>query len=184
MRWTIISGTNRPNSNTRRVSSFIEGELKKKLGPSDVVNVLDLQELPLEIFSPEAYAQKPSTFKKFQDEISSSDAVISVLPEYNGSFPGVYKLFIDMLSFPDSLLKKPASFVGIADGRFGALRSIEQMQQIFLYRKAFLYPESIYIKEAYKQLEPTGKPKDDFVLQLTDQMLTGFIDFAKKIKAA
>jgi chromate reductase len=53
---TLIVGTNRPGSNTRKVAAHIEefyGELKVPL------RVLDLAQLPPEIFSAAAYAEKP-----------------------------------------------------------------------------------------------------------------------------
>jgi len=52
-----------------------------------------------------------------------------VLPEYNGSYPGVLKYFIDMLKFPESFENKPAAFVGVANGQWGALRAVEQQSK-------------------------------------------------------
>lgn len=77
----IISGTNRPNSNTRKVVRQIEeiyGELKVP------VQVMDLAQLPPEIFSPASYAEKPKSFHPFAEEVLKSTGLVVVSPEYNG----------------------------------------------------------------------------------------------------
>ena len=57
----IISGTNRPGSNTRKVATCIE-VIYQNLGAK--TQLLDLADLPPEIFSPAAYAEKPAAFEK------------------------------------------------------------------------------------------------------------------------
>jgi NAD(P)H-dependent FMN reductase len=95
----IISGTNRPGSNTRKVTAHVEA-IYKALGVQ--TQLLDLAEMPPEIFAPSSYAEKPAAFTKFTDAILTSDGLVIVPPEYNGSVPGVLKYFIDMLPFPES----------------------------------------------------------------------------------
>lgn len=87
----IISGTNRPGSNTRKVTARVESSYKA-LGVK--TQVLDLAELPPEIFAPTSYAEKPAGFKKFTDAILAADGVVIVTPEYNGGVPGVLKYFL------------------------------------------------------------------------------------------
>src|SRR5712675_1112981 len=130
---TLLVGTNRPGSNTRKVARQVEGiyaELKVPL------HVLDLAELPPEIFSSSSYAEKPKSFQPFADAILQSAGLHVVTPEYNGSVPGVLKYFIDMLKFPESFVGKPVCFVGVAAGTWGALRPVEQLQATFGYRNA------------------------------------------------
>ena len=125
---TLIVGTNRPGSNTRKVARHVEeiyAELKVPL------HVLDLAQLPPDIFSPSSYAEKPASFRPFADAILKSSGLVVVTPEYNGGMPGVLKYFIDMLKFPESFEKRPVCFIGVAAGIWGALRPIEQLQAIF-----------------------------------------------------
>src|SRR5579863_5559443 len=128
---TLIVGTNRPGSNTRKVARNVEhiyAELKVPL------HVLDLTQLPPEIFSSSSYAEKPKAFHPFADAIVKSTGLIVVTPEYNGSVPGVLKYFIDMLKFPESFIRRPVCFTGLGAGMWGALRPVEQLQAIFGYR--------------------------------------------------
>ncbi len=181
MKITLISGTNRPQSKTRRLTSYIEKYFRTLLAKDDQIQLLDLALLPHEIFLPAAYAQKPDSFAPFREAIIKTDGILSVIPEYNGSAPGVFKYFIDMLPFPESLRHKPSAFVGVSDGRFGALRSIEHIQQIWEYRNAFVYPERVFIPFAEKNVDQEGKPTDPKTLELLHSEIDGFLKFAKKI---
>jgi len=178
MKWLVLSGSNRPGSMTRRFSGFVYSELSQRVG-TDKVDLMDLIELPLEIFHPESYAQKPPSFESFEKRFIEADAVLTILPEYNGAAPGVFKYFLDMLPFPQSLYKIPCFFYGVSAGRFGAVRSVEQSQQVFQYRNALIYPENIFIPAVDRNITDSGEPTDAFVRKLFDQTMDGFIAFAR-----
>ena len=154
---SLIVGTNRPGSNTRKVAAQLEefyAELKVPL------RVLDLAQLPPEIFSPASYAEKPKSFQPFADAILQSDGLHVVTPEYNGGIPGILKYFIDMLKFPESFERRPVCFTGLAAGIWGALRPVEQLQAIFGYRNAYLYPERVFLPQINNLLDASGRLKD------------------------
>ena len=94
---TLIVGTNRPGSNTRKVARNVEEVYS---GLEVPLNVLDLAELPPEIFSPGSYAEKPTGSSRIAEDVVNATGLIVVTPEYNGSVPGILKYFIDMLKFP------------------------------------------------------------------------------------
>jgi NAD(P)H-dependent FMN reductase len=87
---SLIVGTNRPGSNTRKVAAHL-GEFYAELKVP--LRVLDLAQLPPEIFSPGSYAEKPKSLQPFADAILQSDGLHVVTPEYNGGMPGILKLF-------------------------------------------------------------------------------------------
>ena len=103
-----------------------------------------------------------------------------VMPEYNGGAPGILKYFIDMLPFPQSLVKTPIGFVGLSAGRFGAIRSVEQIMQICAYRNAYLYPDRVFMNFIDKAVDKDGKPTDPAVFKLLQSEVKGFIEFARK----
>ena len=108
---TLIVGTNRPGQQQRKVARHVE---EIYAGLKVPLHVLDLAQLPPEIFSPSSYAEKPKSFQPFADAVVKSAGLHLVTPEYNGSLPGVMKYFIDMLKFPESFEKRPVCFVGVA----------------------------------------------------------------------
>lgn len=176
---TLISGTNRPGSNTRKVAAQVE-EVYKGLGVP--LAVLDLAKLPPEIFASSSYAEKPKSFEPFAQGVLSSTGLIVVTPEYNGGMPGVLKYFVDMLKFPESFERRPVCFVGLAAGQWGALRPVEQLQSIFGYRNAFVYPERVFLPDIGDLLGEDGRLKDaDLVKRLRAQAI-GYVEFVEKLK--
>src|SRR5580704_17290280 len=119
MKLTLISGTNRPGSNTRKITALLQGIYAENGTPADV---LDLAGLPPELFLPSSYAEKPASFAPFVDTLLESDGLHVVTPEYNGGMPGILKYFIDMLPFPESFDGRPVCFTGLSAGVWGALR--------------------------------------------------------------
>jgi len=176
---TLIVGTNRPDSNTRKVAAEIEEIYRVMSVP---LKVLDLAHLPPEIFSPTSYAEKPQSFAPFADAVLQSTGLIVVTPEYNGSLPGVLKYFIDMLKFPESFEQRPVCFVGLAAGMWGALRPVEQLQMIFGYRNAYIFPERVFIPRINDQLGADGKLKDAELVGRLREQQQGFVEFVRKLK--
>ena len=101
-----------------------------------------------------------------------------VTPEYNGSFPGVLKYFIDLLKFPESFDRKPVAFVGVAAGTWGALRSVEQLQMIFGYRNAHVYPDRVFVPGVGGKLDPDGRLNDAALDERLARQAKGFAEFA------
>src|SRR5687767_4323562 len=153
----IISGTNRPKSNALRISCVLAGHYRDLGAPHEL---LDLQDLPREMFDPASYATKPPPVQALQTRILESVGLDIVTPEYNGSFPGVLKYFIDMLKFPESFDAKPVAFVGEANGANGGLRAVEHLQQIFGYRNAHIFPERVFIPAVKEKINPDGQVTD------------------------
>jgi chromate reductase len=178
---TLLVGTNRPGSNTRKVSREVEriyAELKVPL------RVLDLAELPDDIFSPASYAEKPPNFARFSDGVLQASGLHVVTPEYNGSMPGVLKYFIDMLKFPESFERRPVCFTGLAAGIWGALRPVEQLQAIFGYRNAYIYPERVFMPGINNLLDENGRLKNPDLTERLRSQAAGFVRFVEQLKGA
>ena len=175
----IISGTNRPGSNTRKVASCIQ---EIYAGLSTGAKILDLADLPTTIFDPRSYARKPAEFTHFAQTVLQADGLVMVTPEYNGGMPGVLKYFIDMLKFPESFYRKPVCFVGLAAGVWGALRPIEQLQQIFGYRNAYIFPERVFLPGIVSLIGRDGQLKDARLVERLSQQATGFVDFVNRFR--
>jgi chromate reductase len=176
----IISGTNRPGSNTRKVSAHIEA-IYHSLGVK--TQLLDLAELPPEIFSPASYAAKPAGFAKFTEAILTADGLVIVTPEYNGGIPGILKYFIDMLPFPESFEQRPVCFVGLAAGIWGALRPVEQLQAIFGYRNAYIFPERVFMPGISKLLDESGQFTSPDMGKRLQNQAAGFVGFVETLRS-
>jgi chromate reductase, NAD(P)H dehydrogenase (quinone) len=176
---TLLVGTNRPGSNTRRVAAQIETIYTALKTP---VRVIDLAHLPAEIFLVSSYAEKPASFQPFTDAVLQASGLHVVTPEYNGSLPGVLKYFIDMLKFAESFERRPVCFTGVAAGIWGALRPVEQLQAIFGYRNAYHYPERVFLPGIGKLLDANGRLSDPDLLERLQSQAEGFVNFTEKLQ--
>jgi NAD(P)H-dependent FMN reductase len=176
--FAVIAGTNRPGSRTRQVAAIVRDLL---IADGEDVQLLDLAELPPEIFEPESYDRKPDSFASYQESILTTRGLLTVVPEYNGSFPGVLKYFIDMLQFPDSLHEKPTAFVGISSGRWGAVRAVEQLEMIFQYRHAHLFGRRCFISGVGGVLNENGRLVDPDLEARLERTVRGFVEFANAL---
>lgn len=174
----IVAGTNRPNSNALRVANQIFAHYS---AAGAEASILSLTELPAEVFDGSAYAKKPPAMVQIQQRVLEALGLHVVTPEYNGSFPGVLKYFIDMLKFPESFENKPVAFTGEAAGIWGGLRSVEQLQMIFGYRNAHVYPNRVFIPGIGGKFTAEGQFNDAEIDARLASQAQGFAQFAAKI---
>lgn len=176
----IISGTNRPGSNTLKLARVIE-KLYLDLGAE--ARILSLEEMPASIFDPHSYAEKPAGWNNITDRVVTADGLHIVTPEYNGGFPGVLKYFIDMLPFPDSFEHRCVCFTGHAAGIWGAFRPVEQLQMIFGYRNAYIMPERVWFNHIHTRLDDNGQLINEPDRQLLENQTQHFVNFIQRLKA-
>ena len=174
----IISGTNRQKSNSIRLARHCQKVLESQNAATEI---LDLAHLPVEALSPTAYAQKPEGWAPFQDAINRAKAVWVIVPEYNGSFPGALKMFIDLLEHPNSLKGLPSAFVGLASGRWGALRAVEQLEMVFQYRYAHLFNERLFVPAVHNMLDDQDNLTDPELTGFLNDMARNFVSYSKAV---
>jgi len=145
----IVSGTNREGSMSLRVAQKMAPLIEAAGGTP---RVLDLRELPADIFQPTAYGKgRPASFDPFQQAVLDADGILFIVPEYNGSYPGVLKYFIDMWSYPDSFEGRCVAYIGLSAGPWGALRSVEHLQGVMGYRNAWQFNERVFIPSIFQR---------------------------------
>ena len=129
---TIISGTNRSNALSLKLSRIYQKFLNNLDAPSQII---DLSELPPDFAFSALYEQsgRNKLFNVFRQQMKDSDKFVYIVPEYNGSFPGILKTFIDGLEFPVSFQNKKCALVGLSAGVQGAGLALSHLTDIFNY---------------------------------------------------
>lgn len=171
---TIISGTNRPHSNTLKIAKYYQRSLLKKGLDS---HLFSLEDLPDTLISSDLYGKRSEAFLPIQELISKTDKFIFIIPEYNGSFPGVLKTFIDACNFPESFYDKKACLVGISSGKYGNIRGIDHFAGICSYLHLNVMPLRLHISAIKNELnEELDFFKED-TLKFTSEQMDKFINF-------
>ncbi len=174
----ILSGTDRPGSNALKVSKYSARMMADRAD----VKLFSLEDFPLIDVVGGVYGNKPDSVVSFNEKFLDADGFLFVIPEYNGGFPGILKLFVDYLPFPEALNKVPVSVIGEADGSFGALRPVEQFEQILMYKKAIIYPERMFIQNVNNTFDEEKGLESEKLQKLFEKQLNCFPDFVERLE--
>ncbi|MGE4130068.1 MAG: NADPH-dependent FMN reductase [Bdellovibrionales bacterium] len=175
----VISGTDRPGSVSVQISRYVVSKYEKY---GQAAQLLDLAQLNLGDANGGGYYQgAKGTFREGVDRVTTAEGLVVVVPEYNGSFPGILKLFIDYWQYPRSFESRPIAFIGLG-GRWGGLRPVEHLQQVFSYRNGYLFPNRVFmsnVKESVKE----GRVVDPMLDELLDIQTKEFCSFLRALKS-
>lgn len=161
---TVISGTNRKGSICKRYAEKYYALLSEILG--DEVQFLALEDIPHDWFSADMYAsgRMTPTLAAIQDQyILPADSFVFVSSEYNGSFPGALKLFIDACTvreYARNFKGKKAALVGVASGRAGNLRGMHHLAGVLNYLGTTTLPDQLPISKANTLLDENREIAD------------------------
>jgi len=129
---TIVVGTNRRNSLSKTIALYYQDILSRHQAESQI---LDLSGLPPDFTATALYENfgKNELFNEYRTRMEQSEKFVFIIPEYNGSFPGVLKAFIDGMKYPDGLSGKKAAMVGLSSGIQGGALALSHLNDIFSY---------------------------------------------------
>lgn len=171
---TIISATNREGSNTEHIANYYFNTLKNK---GINATVLSLKALPPSFLATDLYGQRSPEFQKIIDTyIENQTKFIFISPEYNGSFAGVLKVFLDAVP-PKIWQDNKACLVGVSSGRAGNLRGMEHLTNILNYLKVNVYHNKLPISVVTNLLNESGALVDNETQKVIDLQIDGFLSF-------
>ena len=145
---TVISGTNRPESRTRLFADHFSRELRA-LGEENLL--LDMADLHHGYFQTGMYEGTPGDPRLLELQktyVLPTQKFAVFVPEYNGSYPGVLKLFLDgisVLDYAGNFKGKHVALVGLASGRAGNLRGMDHLADVFSHMGAWVLPNRLPI---------------------------------------
>lgn len=171
---TVFSATNRIDSNTEIVANNYR-KLLEDQGEDAVV--YSFKDLPATFFQAEGYGTRPESFSQvLNDYILPVPRFVFVIPEYNGSYPGIAKLFLDTLD-PKIWEGKKAALVGVATGRAGNLRGLDHLAAVLNYLKMEVYSQKIPLSSVHEHLNDEGKLSFVEYSDLLKNQINGFLKF-------
>ena len=172
---TIVVATNRPGSRSQIVADAYRDAFDALGVPSRVLN--------LAVFSPAmidavmyARTDDKAGFETLQAIVDETEKFVFVIPEYNGSFPGILKLFVDCCRYPDSFQDKKTAVVGLSSGTQGSALAMGHFADVLNYLGAHtlaLRPRFIRIHNAVRD----GRLVDPEYLQFVGMQARKLAEF-------
>jgi NAD(P)H-dependent FMN reductase len=165
--YTIISGTNRIGSHSEKVAK----EYKRLLNEKDIDAIIfDLKNIDI--------LKKNVEYSEIEKNlIVPATKFIFIIPEYNGTFPGVLKAMIDISDIKNAWHWKKALLVGVSTGRAGNLRGMDHFTAVLQYMNVFVHPNKLPISVIDKVMDEDGVIRNKFTVQAISKQLDEFIKF-------
>ena len=170
----IISGTNRLNSNSLKVAKYFQSELKRH---GEDWDLLSLEDLPHAILFSDMFGNRSEEFEPIQAKVFDAQKFIFVIPEYNGSYPGILKAFIDACAFPSSFYSKKAALIGVSTGKYGNIRGVDHFTGVCNYLRMHVLPLKLHIPTIQNELSTEGKFEDPITLKFIQEQIDEIFRF-------
>ena len=164
---TIISGSSRDDNNTKKVALeyrrlLEERQVAAHLLPLDEVNVM---------YRDDQFVQMEQQF------LVPAGKFIIVMPEYNGSYPGILKLMIDNSDIAHAWKNKKVLLTGVSTGRAGNLRGMEHLTGSLLHMKMLVHPNRLPISSVNKLMDEQHHFSNRDTLEAINAQLDEFLTF-------
>jgi chromate reductase len=164
--YTIISGTNRMGSHTEKVAEEYKRILKNKNIDANIFSLKGLDTLH----------RSEGILKAETEILIPTEKFIFIIPEYNGSYPGVLKAMIDNSDIRKVWNFKKALLTGVATGRAGNLRGMDHLSDTLHYMKMNVFYNKLPISVIDKVMNNEGRLNDE-TINVVNKQIDEFLIF-------
>lgn len=171
---TIICGTHRPKNITRKI---VDKYCELLLAEGEEVKVFDLEDLPRDFVFEDSFGKRsPQTENLIHEKLVPATKLVFITPEYNGSYPGVLKAFLDGVK-PKMWKGKKAALVGVASGRAGNIRGMDHLTHVLHHLRMEVFSHKVPISKVDGLLNEAGELTDAETIGVLSQQVKEFIDY-------
>jgi NAD(P)H-dependent FMN reductase len=96
---------------------------------------------------------------RLRHQVARAQGIILGTPEYHGSFSGVLKNALDLMS-PEEIRGKVLGLVGVSGGALGATDALSGLRTVGRALHAWVLPQQVSIPEAHKAFGEDGSLSD------------------------
>ena len=165
--YTIISATNRVGSHTEKVAVFYQRLLRENGVEAGILSMVGLNVL-----------EKNPEFNRIEKELLiPTQKFIFIMPEYNGSFPGVLKAMIDITDVKKTWWWKKVLLTGVSTGRAGNLRGMDHITGSLHHMNMIVHPNKLPISVIDKVMDAGGVINNQVTIASVKLQLEQFINF-------
>lgn len=170
----IISGTNRPQNLSVKIARTYQGLMADGGWEAEI---LSMESMPENLSAASMYKKPVAGFEQIQETVNRTGVFVFVVPEYNGSFPGILKLFIDACEYPDSFKGKKAVLVGLSAGAGGNHVGLRHLTETLQYLGVEVMPQKVEIPKVRLKLSQEGTLIDKDIIAELSAQISNFPNF-------
>lgn len=173
IRIATILGTVRPGNFTGKALNLVNDELQRS---GAVVESFDPAQMTL------GFPGQPATgdAKRMQGAILGASGLVLATPEYHGSFSSMLKLMIENMGFPSAMSGKPVALLGVASGRIGAIKSLEQLRGVCSHVGSIVLPGPVSVAGVNKLFDDEGNCLDEATEKRVRGVATHLLDYLQQ----
>ena len=143
---TILSGTNRPASRTRLIAGAFQEALAAAGAETALLDLAELDHAYFDTLMYDPEHMQPALRQLQERYVLGAEKLAIVVPEYNGSYPGAVKTFLDGISINEYARNwkgKRVALIGVSSGRAGNLRGLDHLADVLAHMGAWVLPNRL-----------------------------------------
>jgi NAD(P)H-dependent FMN reductase len=170
----VILGTTRKGRMSAHAARFVHGELAKRKGVE--TELIDIARIRFPVDDAGEDAKDAS----FAERMNRADALVLVVPEYNHSFPGLFKHVLDTCLA--EYIHKAAGVVGVAAGPFGGARVVESVLPVLRECGLVATFTDVNFGRVYDVFADAGELRDPTFVRRTSDFLDELLWMAETLR--
>ena len=146
----VLLGTGREGRQSEKVAKFVLAEAQQFGFSSELYDVRDYGSavtVPSWVANPRA--------GKWREMVKKANGLIMVMPEYNHSYPGEFKLVLDSLNKEYAGL--PVGLCTVSSGPFGGARMVENLLPVLQYLQMVAVPSMVHFASVQTVFNEQGE---------------------------
>ncbi|MDJ0806362.1 MAG: NAD(P)H-dependent oxidoreductase [Gammaproteobacteria bacterium] len=187
MKISIISGSHRQHSQSVKVARFMQRTLQEQ-GLCDETWLFDLADNPLPLWDEGVWEGDPAWQERLapiRSQLSESDGLVVVSPEWHGQAPAGLKNFF-LLCGKDQVGHKPALISTVSSGDGGAYPVAELRMSSYKNNRICYIPEQIIVRNVESVLnddsEQNNPDADSYFRERIQYALGILLEYAKALR--
>ena len=170
----IILGTVRKGRQSAHAARLMLEQIQRR--PDMLSEIIDIADVHL----PTDDAGEAIKNATISEKLALADALVIVSPEYNHSFPGLLKHFLD--GYLKEYIHKAAGVVGVSAGPFGGTRGIQDLLPVLRELGLVTIFWDVNVRSAATTCDASGRLLDQALISHIDRFLDELIWMARTLR--
>lgn len=170
MNIAIISGSNRPNSGSRKTADYIGATVAALSHENDL---FDMHEIDLPMWSGDMWnsdSDQAGNWQQYRTRLEQCDALVVVAAEWNGTVPPSLQNFIMHLDRP-TVGHKPVLLIGVSGGISGAYPIAELKSSINKNNRMVLVPDHVIVRHVGDDFDAGEHPIGSRIVESVRELI-------------